>query len=59
MTAEERRAYIRQKVDAAPALTSEDAALLRALLPLGARRAAQARTTSRLTQPSAARKHAA
>ncbi|MGW1039363.1 hypothetical protein [Streptomyces sp. NPDC002547] len=39
MTREERRAYIRRIVDAAPPLTPEDADLLRALIPLSARRA--------------------
>lgn len=38
MTREERRAYIRRMVDAAPPLTPEDADLLRALIPMGARR---------------------
>ena len=40
MTAEERRAYIRSLVNAAPALAPEDADLLRHLIPLGARRTA-------------------
>lgn len=43
MTREERRAYIQSVVDAAPALTPEDADLLRALMPMGSRRAAQRR----------------
>ncbi|WP_159066329.1 hypothetical protein [Streptomyces hygroscopicus] len=41
MTAEERRAYIRRIVDAAPPLSAEDADALRVLLPLGARVAAE------------------
>ena len=41
MTREERRAYIRQLVDAAPPLTPEDADLLRALIPMGVRRSAK------------------
>ncbi|MEU0584555.1 hypothetical protein [Streptomyces sp. NPDC006132] len=41
MTREERRAYVRSVVDAAPALTAEDADLLRALIPMEARLAAQ------------------
>jgi hypothetical protein len=40
VTREERRAYIRSVVDAAPALQPEDADLLRHLIPLGARRTA-------------------
>lgn len=43
MTREERRAYIRSVVDAAPALVPEDADLLRALIPMGGRLAAQRR----------------
>ncbi|MEU5111674.1 hypothetical protein AB0G64_09260 [Streptomyces longwoodensis] len=41
MSTEERRAYIRRIVDGAPALTTEDADQLRALLPLQARTAGQ------------------
>ncbi|WP_158101776.1 hypothetical protein [Streptomyces pharetrae] len=37
MTAEERKAYVRQVVNAAPPLAPEDADLLRALIPLGSR----------------------
>lgn len=43
MTREERRAYIQSVVAAAPALAPEDADVLRALMPMGARRAAQRR----------------
>ncbi|MFJ8347677.1 hypothetical protein ACIQ9J_15135 [Streptomyces sp. NPDC094153] len=37
MTREERRRLIRELVDAAPALSPEDADRMRALLPVGAR----------------------
>lgn len=57
MTYEERRAYIRRIVDAAPPLTSEDADVLRALVPLGARLAAE-RQAAR-PQPTTARTAAA
>lgn len=50
MTAEERRAYIRRIVDAAPPLSAEDADVLRVLIPLGARAAAE-RTRQRPKPP--------
>ncbi len=58
MTREERRAYIRSLVDAAPALTAEDADLLRALIPMGARLAAQ-RGPAKQVQPRGGRRSAA
>ena len=57
MTWEERRAYIRRIVDAAPPLTPEDADALRVLIPLGARLAAERQAAS--PQPTAARTAAA
>ncbi|MBZ6175557.1 hypothetical protein KVH24_23310 [Streptomyces olivaceus] len=54
MTREERRAYIRRVVDDAPALSSEDADHLRALLPLGARRTARPTTAAPLRRRPAA-----
>lgn len=58
MTREERRAYIRRIVDAAPPLTAEDADQLRALIPMGARLAAE-RAAAAPPQRSAARTAAA
>ncbi|MFF5958437.1 MULTISPECIES: hypothetical protein [Streptomyces] len=58
MTREERRAYIRQLVDDAPPLSPEDADLLRALVPMGARRSAQ-RTPALQKQNRPARRSAA
>ncbi|MDX2552572.1 hypothetical protein ACKI1J_42895 [Streptomyces scabiei] len=46
MTREERRAYIRRIVDAAPTLTAEDADFVRGLMPL------QGRTARRQAQRS-------
>ena len=59
MTREERRAYIRRMVDAAPPLTPEDADLLRALIPMGGRRDAKRTPTALQTRPDAARRSAA
>lgn len=47
MTPEERRAYVRRLVDAAPPLSPEDATALRSLLPLTARTAAAERPAPR------------
>lgn len=54
----EQRAHIRRLVDAAPPLTAEDAARLRALVPLGSRRAAE-QPAVRTTRRPAARPNAA
>lgn len=53
MTREERRAYVRRVVDAAPSLTPEDADLLRALIPMGARRTALPAPDARSRRPAA------
>ncbi|WP_171111284.1 MULTISPECIES: hypothetical protein [unclassified Streptomyces] len=58
MTREERRAYIRKIVDAAPPLSAEDADLLRALIPMGGRLAAE-RASGARPQPATARRAAA
>lgn len=58
MTAEERRAYIRRIVDAAPPLSAEDADLVRAVLPLSARYGAR-RLAQRSPQPAPSRAAAA
>lgn len=58
MTGEERQAYIRRVVDAAPSLSSEDADRIRALLPMGSRRSAEHAIAAR-PQRSAARTAAA
>jgi hypothetical protein len=58
VTREERRAYIQSVVDAAPALSPEDADLLRALIPVGARRGAK-RTPALQKQHRTARRSAA
>lgn len=50
MSEDERLAYIRQVVDSAPSLSAEDATRLRALIPLGARRTAEA-SPRRATPP--------
>jgi hypothetical protein len=55
---EERRAYIRRIVDAAPALTPEDADFVRALMPLSGRTAAR-RQARRPPQPTPSRTAAA
>lgn len=47
MTPEERRAYVRRLVDAAPPLSPEDATALRSLLPLTSRTAAAERPAPR------------
>ncbi|GHB39027.1 hypothetical protein [Streptomyces spinoverrucosus] len=57
MTREERRIYISKIVDAAPPLSAEDADLLRALIPMGGRLAAE-RAGAR-PQPATARRAAA
>lgn len=55
MTAEERRAYVRRVVDAAPPPTAEDAATLRAFMALGRRTpTARGRATPRTTRANAA-----
>lgn len=51
MTRAERQAYVRRIVDAAPPLSREDADLLRSLIPLGSRLAAEQATT-RKAQPA-------
>lgn len=58
MSPEERRAYIRRIVDAAPPLTPEDADFVRALMPLSGRTAAR-RHTQRPSQPARSRTAAA
>lgn len=50
MTSEERRAYIRRIVDAAPPLTLEDAGRLRALIPLQSRLTAERSAAGRRSQ---------
>lgn len=52
MTREERQAYIRQLVDAAPALAPADADMLRHLVPLQSRRAAGPALAARRPQPT-------
>lgn len=52
MTSEERQAYIRQVVDAAPPLTREDADRLRALIPLQSRLAAERAATVQRSRPA-------
>jgi hypothetical protein len=51
MNADERQAYIRRIVDAAPALSAEDAHRVRALVPLQSRLAAEAAVPQRRPQP--------
>ena len=58
MTREERRASIRRLGDAAPPLAPEDADLLRALIPMAARRGVN-RTPALQKQHGAARRSAA
>lgn len=57
VTREERRAYIRRIVDAAPPLSAEDATALRSLLPLAQRAAVAERPAAR--RPQVARTAAA
>ena len=58
MTREERRAYIRRIVDAAPTLTQEDADFVRALMP-GLGRTAAKRRAQHAPQPAPSRTSAA
>ncbi|MFM9628949.1 hypothetical protein ACKI10_15160 [Streptomyces galilaeus] len=50
MTVEERQAYIRQLVDAAPPLSREDADLIRTVMPLRSRLVAEQAPERRLQQ---------
>ncbi|MCZ4609709.1 hypothetical protein O3S80_39275 [Streptomyces sp. Lzd4kr] len=52
MMRDERRAYIRRLVDAAPPLAPEDADLLRGLIPMRARLAAEHDTGRRPKRPA-------
>lgn len=52
MTRDERRAYIRRIVDAAPPLDAEDADLIRALIPMGGRLAARPTTPPSVPRPA-------
>lgn len=58
MSPDERRAYIRRIVDAAPALSAEDADYVRTLMPLSGRTTAK-RQVNRPSQPSPSRTAAA
>jgi hypothetical protein len=58
VTHEEKRAYIRRIVDAAPPLTPEDADFVRALMPLSGRITAR-RQGPRPAQPAPSRTAAA
>lgn len=58
MSPEERRAYIRRVVDAAPALSAEDADFVRTLMPLSGRTTAR-RQAQRPAQSTPSRTAAA
>ncbi|MDX3033012.1 hypothetical protein [Streptomyces scabiei] len=58
MTADERRAYIRRIVDAAPTLTPEDADFVRSMFPLNSRTVTR-RQHRRTPQPARPRTAAA